>query len=134
MAANSTAPIAIQLEKPGQTVRAFHDAINAGDLEGMVGLYEPDAVFISAPGQVTAGSEAIRDTFAGFLAAKPRFEHKITSLHRVGDVALKFFEWKLEGNDPDGTPMALHGTGSAVLRRQADGRWLYVIDNPFPYE
>jgi ketosteroid isomerase-like protein len=30
--------------------------------------------------------------------------------------------------------MVLSGTGSAVLHRQADGRWLYVIDNPFPVE
>jgi ketosteroid isomerase-like protein len=30
--------------------------------------------------------------------------------------------------------MVLSGTGSAVLRRQADGRWLYVIDNPFPFD
>lgn len=127
------APSATQLEKPEETIRASQNAINAGDLEGMVSRYEPNAVFIPAPGQVASGSEAIRETFAGLLAAKPRFELKIGSLHCVGDLALESFEWKFEGSDSDGNPMMLGGTGSAVLRRQADGRWLYVIDNPFPF-
>jgi uncharacterized protein (TIGR02246 family) len=136
MAVNSqwTAPSAMQLDNPEETVNASEAAINAGNIERIVSLYEPEALFISAPGQVASGSEAIRETFAGLLAAKPRFELKVASIRRVGDIALEFFEWKFEGSGLDGYPMALSGTGSAVLRRQEDGRWLYVIDNPFPFE
>jgi len=123
-----------QLGNPRETVKASEAAINAGDLEAMVSLYEPDAMFISAPGQVAAGSEAIRKTIAGFLTAKPRFELNVGSLHQAGHLALECYEWKLEGTDPDGKPIMLSGTGSAVLRRQGDGRWLYMIDNPFPFE
>lgn len=36
---------------PRETVKASEAAINAGDLEAMVSLYEPDAMFISAPGR-----------------------------------------------------------------------------------
>lgn len=129
-----SAPSAMQLKNPEETVNASQAAINTGDLEKLVSLYEAKALFISAPGQVASGSEAIRETFAGLLVAKPRFQLKVASIHRVEDVALESFEWKFEGNDPDGNPMALSGTGSAVLRRQEDGRWLYVIDNPFPFE
>lgn len=123
-----------QLGNPRETTKASEAAINACDLEAMVSLYEPEVMFISAPGQVAAGSEAIRKTIAGFLAAKPRFELNVGSLHQAGRLALESYEWKLECADPDGKSTVLSGTGLAVLRRQGDGRWLYVIDNPFPFE
>jgi uncharacterized protein (TIGR02246 family) len=78
-----------QFGNPRETVKASEAAINAGDLEAMVSLYEPEATFISAPGQVAAGLEAIRETIAGFLAAKPRFELNVGSLHQAGDLALR---------------------------------------------
>jgi ketosteroid isomerase-like protein len=31
---------------------------------------------------------------------------------------------------PDGASISMGGTTAEVLRRQPDGRWLYVIDNP----
>lgn len=100
----------------------------------MVSLYEPEAVFISAPGQVTAGSESVREVFAGSLAAKPRFGLKIRSLHQVGNIALESLEWKLQDADPDGNPMAPRGTGSAVLHPASRRTIDYVIDNPFLFE
>lgn len=123
-----------ELKDPREAVKASEVAIKAGDVDSMVNLYEPEAMFVSAPGQAATGSEATRQTIAGFLAAKPRFELNIGSFHQAADLALESYEWKLEGTDRDGMPMVLSGTGSAVLRRQADGRWLYVIDNPFPFD
>jgi ketosteroid isomerase-like protein len=31
----------------------------------------------------------------------------------------------------DGAPVRMEHTSADVLRRQADGRWLFVIDNPW---
>jgi uncharacterized protein (TIGR02246 family) len=56
-----------QFGDPRETVKAAEAAINAGDLEAMVSLYEREALFISS-GQVAAGLAAIRETIAGFLA------------------------------------------------------------------
>lgn len=106
-----------QLENPEGAVKASQSSINAGNVDRMVSLYEPEALFVSAPGQVAVGSKAIRETFAGLLAAKPKFELNIRSLHEAGDIALECFEWQLECSDPDGNPMVLSGTGSAVFRR-----------------
>lgn len=130
----TAAPGAIRVENPAESARVFQDAFNAGDLDGMVSLYESEAVFVPAPGQVTAGSDSIREVLAGFLAVKGRFELKSKSLQQVGDIALETAEWTLEGTDPDGNPVSLAGLATVVLRRQADGSWLMVIDNPFPFE
>ena len=49
----------------------------------------------------------------------------------AGDIALSLVAWTLKGTGLDGKPVHMEGTGTDVLRRQADGRWLFVIDNPW---
>ena len=40
-------------------------------------------------------------------------------------------KWVLEGTGPDGKPIKMEGQSAEVARRQPDGTWLFVIDNPF---
>jgi ketosteroid isomerase-like protein len=40
-------------------------------------------------------------------------------------------KWTLNGTSPEGGPVEIAGQTSDVLRRQSDGNWLIVIDNPF---
>jgi ketosteroid isomerase-like protein len=35
------------------------------------------------------------------------------------------------GTEPDGKPINLTGRGTVVLRRQPNGIWLMVIENPW---
>jgi ketosteroid isomerase-like protein len=46
---------------------------------------------------------------------------------RNGDLALTQSKWRLDiaGGDP------VEGTTAEVVRRQADGSWKYILDNPF---
>jgi ketosteroid isomerase-like protein len=37
----------------------------------------------------------------------------------------------MAGKTPDGTSIEQTGFSAVVLRKQADGRWLMVIDHPF---
>ena len=48
----------------------------------------------------------------------------------VDDIALLSNEYTLEGTGEDGKPFTLTGKTSEVVRRQPDGRWLYIIDHP----
>jgi ketosteroid isomerase-like protein len=38
-------------------------------------------------------------------------------------------DWSIDGTGPDGKHMHLGGSASDVVRRGADGRWRYLIDN-----
>ncbi|MGH3768143.1 MAG: YybH family protein [Pseudonocardiaceae bacterium] len=129
-----TAPDVIRIERLEDAGRVFQDTFNAGDVDGLVNLFEPDAVLVPAPGQATVGSDAIREVFAGFLATWERFEIKVFSRHQVGDIALITAEWKVEGKDPDGNPVTLRARPAIVFRRQADGSWRFLIDNAFPFD
>ncbi|MCX6621453.1 MAG: DUF4440 domain-containing protein, partial [Acidobacteria bacterium] len=55
-----------------------------------------------------------------------------TSVLDTGDgIALLGGKWRLNGTGPDGNPMEMSGANSEIARRQPDGRWLFLIDNPF---
>jgi ketosteroid isomerase-like protein len=47
------------------------------------------------------------------------------------DSALLHSAWTLATTGPDGVPINMAGTTADVVRRQADGTWRFVIDNPW---
>lgn len=132
--ADKAAPETIRIEKLEGSERVFQDAVNAGDLNGLISLYDREAVFIPAPGQEARGSDAIQEAWSGLLSLGGRFELTTKSRHQVEDISLEMCDWKLQGTGPDGNPMALSGAAAVVHRRQLDGSWRLLIDNPFPFE
>lgn len=116
---------------PEATVEAFFKAFNDGDLGGIVSLYEGQAVLVAQPGQTTQGTAALREALNGFLALKPTLIPGKKKLVTAGDIALSVVKWSLRGKGPDGQAVQMNGTTADVLRRQADGSWRFVIDNPW---
>jgi ketosteroid isomerase-like protein len=47
-----------------------------------------------------------------------------------GDTALVVGNWTLTGSDPEGNEIDTGGRFADIVRRQPDGSWLFVIDNP----
>jgi uncharacterized protein (TIGR02246 family) len=108
----------------------FAKAINAGDIEAAMKLYEPGACLMPEPGELVSGTAAIREALAGFLAMKPRLTLDAKKLAETGGIALTTAKWVLEGTGPDGKPVKVEGQSAEVARRQPDGTWLFAIDNP----
>lgn len=109
----------------------FSRAFNAGDIDTAMKMYVPDAVFVPNPGTTVKGYEAIRASLAEFMQLKLPIKTVHKQVLVSGDVALLISDWIIEGNGPDGKPVKMTGTSSDVVRRQADGTWLVMIDNPF---
>ena len=103
----------------------------AGDLDALVALYEADALLVAQPGEVVTGVEAIREALRAFLATEPSFNLEVREVLQAGDIALSFADWTLVGTGPDGEPIEMSAQTSDVLRRQPDGTWRFVIDNPY---
>jgi uncharacterized protein (TIGR02246 family) len=118
-------------ETPEAVLQSIVDGINTGDLDSLMTLYEPDAVFATQPGKLTNGFPGIREALSNFVAAKGTFDLKVTRVLKGGDLALVTGEWSLVGTGPDGQPMKLAAKSADVLRRQKDGTWRFVIDNPW---
>lgn len=116
---------------PEEVHPQFMEAFNAGDLDALLAVYEPEASMVPEPGQVVTGAEAIRQILTGFLALKGTIAITTRTVVPAGELALVHGEWTLNGTGPDGQPLALAGRTSEVVRRQPDGTWRYVIDNPY---
>jgi hypothetical protein len=101
---------------PGDLAGLFNARANAGDVEGLVALYEPDAVL--AAGEIVAtGHDEIRRFYTDLLARKSEFPPAETLPALVQDgLALTFARL------PNGT------LSVEAARRQADGTWLWAID------
>lgn len=104
---------------PEDLPRFLVERVNAGDLEGVVALYEEDAVLALPDREVAEGRVAIRRFYAQLLAGKPTFPLGDQSpALRVGDVALT------------STRLVGGGATAEVARRQADGTWRWILDRP----
>ena len=104
---------------PEQIHRLFEAAFNAGDLEGLMELYEATAALIAQPGSVASGSEQARAALQGFLARKGRITLDTKLVVTVGELASRSNRWSLTGTGPDGNPVVLGATTAEVARRQA---------------
>jgi ketosteroid isomerase-like protein len=106
-------------KRPEDISDLFLERANAGDVEGLVALYEPDAVLAFPPGQLTVGHEQIRAAYAEFLAGRPTLGSTGQRPAIVnGDLALT------------STRLPSGGATVEIARRQPDGTWLWVIDQP----
>jgi len=103
--------------EPNDLEKFFVERANAGDVDGLVALYEPGAVLVAEDGETARGADQIRDFLARFVAGRPRLAASVQSpAIRTADIALT---------------SSRHGNGDVsveIARRQADGSWLWVLD------
>lgn len=100
--------------------------MNEGDVDGLVALYEPDARMLRDDGTVAEGQAAIRDIWAGLVALGGQISMTTRYAVESGDIALLSNTWTFEVQG-----QSFSDTTAEVARRQADGTWLYLIDNPY---
>ena len=114
-----------------QVHELFVERFNAQDANGIIELYEPNAVILppEAP-EAVSGHVAIRGVLDGFLELKGKMENTIIRVIERQDIAILYSRWTVSGTGADGTPVTVGGTTSDVVRRQSDGSWLFAIDNP----
>lgn len=122
---------ATKATSPAHLMELFAARAARGDADGLLALYEPDAVFQPEFGVALVGRDQIGPASAEFVAMRPRITY--TSEPEVlvtGDIALVANHWTMEATAPDGTIVREGGISADVVRRQADGSWLVLIDQP----
>jgi uncharacterized protein (TIGR02246 family) len=117
---------------PEDIDRLFSERMAAGDVDGVVALYEPGGGLVSYDGLVTTGAAAIREALARLAAMRPRMTMNLVRVVRTAnDLAVVYNDWKMTALDAEGRPVTMEGRAIEVSRRQADGSWLFVLDDPF---
>jgi len=116
---------------PEQVLETIVTGINSGDLDSLMPLYESDAAFATEPGSLAPGAPGISEALNGFISMNGELKLDVTRVLEVDDLALVVGVWSFEGTGPDGEPVQLAAKNADVLRRQTDGSWRFVIDNPW---
>ena len=105
--------------RPEDLGRLFFERVRSGNLDGLVALFEPEAVSAQPDGGRVTGHDAIRRMFEELLDEGPSFTPvEDRPALRTGDLALT--SRRLTNGE---VPVE-------VARRQPDGTWLWVLDQP----
>ena len=111
-------------KSPEEICHLFKQYMAEGDLDSVLSVYDPEAVFLNRSGEVKKG-EALRQELALFAAVKATFDFNIKQVVQSGDIALMHTEWKVSSPEP------MSRYAIEVARRQPDGMWRWLIGGPF---
>jgi ketosteroid isomerase-like protein len=116
---------------PEKVLESIVEGINSGNLDSLMPLYESEAAFATQPGSLAHGSPGVREALTGFISMRGKLDLEVTRVLEVDDLALVIGVWSFSGTGPEGEPVHLSAKNADVLRRQTDGTWRFVIDNPW---
>ena len=112
---------------PEHAVELLDRAFAQGDLPTVLSFYEEVAVVITEPGKAARGTAELRSFFARAMQSGSSAKQLRTQVMEADGVALFVSRWTLQVEG------AAERTFNAttVFRKQADGGWKVLIDNPF---
>ena len=105
------------------------ERFNSGKVSAMMSLYEPEAVLIAKDGRAITGQAGIATELERDLSLGLPLNAKARHVFVADNIAQVVLDWSIDGTGPDGQHVHLGGTASDILRRGADGRWRYLLDN-----
>jgi ketosteroid isomerase-like protein len=103
--------------EPEDLPRLFLQRARARDVEGVVALYEAEAVLAAPNGDLVRGAAALREFYETLFADPPPFAGTVKPALRQGDFALT--STRFPG-----------GATAEIAHRQPDGFWLWIADQP----
>ena len=115
---------------PSENHRLFEQAWNRQDVDALLDLYEEDAVYVASADERLTGHVAIRAMLEQMAALKIPNRLELLALTENGDTALERTRWTMQFPGEGGAVIEQSGYSTVVLRRQSDGNWRMVIDDP----
>jgi ketosteroid isomerase-like protein len=109
---------------PEEICILFRRYMREGDIDSVLTLYDPKAVFLSESEETKKG-EALREELATLVAAKTIFDFSIKQVIQSGDIALMHTDWTVS------SPRQMFFYAIEVARRQQDGTWRWLIGDPY---
>lgn len=116
---------------PEGNVKYFRDCIRRGDLKGAMSCFDPEAVYIERDGQEVRGLDHIEKSLESICSWKPEIIGIKQRLNIVGDIAIWIDKYTVKAKMPNGDPMEMEGVTACIMKRNIDGIWLWLVDNPF---
>lgn len=114
-----------------QAIQTMTQAFQQKNINGVLNSYEKGAAVMFEPGQAISDPVIIKQMFEGAFQINPKFNYPNGhEVYIANDIALHIAPWVMTGQAPDGSIIEQTGLSVAVLRRQEDGQWRMMLDNP----
>jgi uncharacterized protein (TIGR02246 family) len=115
--------------EPETFMPSLVERFNSGNLSAMIELYAPEAVFIANDGRTMTDRAEIAARLDLDLKLGLPLVANVRHIFVADDTAQIVVDWSIDGLGPNGKQVHLTGSASDIVRRGADGRWRYLIDN-----
>ena len=116
--------------RPQDWPRHFEEKLNAGDLDGVMALYEPEARFVAQTGETLIGHGAIRKVLARLIESKTQFHSQVVRAVIAGEIAQLHTDFEGTRQDDSGKTVPVRNKAIEILRRQRDGGWKLIMGDP----
>ena len=110
---------------PEQICHLFKQYMAEGDIEALLTLYDPEAVFLNSSGETKHGRQGLRSELVPLASAKAVFDFSIKQTIQSGDIVLMHTQWTVS------SPQPMSAYAIEVARRQPDQTWCWLIGDPF---
>lgn len=117
-------------KKVYSTIEKMVTAFHKKDIDGVLATYEEGAIVMFEPQKPVSGKYNLKTAFTQFTTMNPKFTFAGHEVYISGNIATHIAPWTMVGQLPDGSKIEQSGLSIAVLRKQADGIWLMIQDNP----
>ncbi len=103
-------------------------AFASKDIAAMTANYAPDAVIMPQNGPAVSGKENLEASFKEMSNTMSDLKWSITKFDASGDIAYEVGTYTANIQMPGMPAMTDKGKFVTVWKRQADGKWLIVVD------
>ena len=96
--------------KQAQTINEWYDifaeALEGGDIEQAVNLFDAEATFVVQPGQLATDADSIRAGLEGFIAMKTTVKFERVGMIVASNIGFARAKWTLSGTGPNAATVA----------------------------
>jgi ketosteroid isomerase-like protein len=96
--------------------------------------FDDEAIYVTGIGTFVKGKENIRKALEQVCGLKPDLQAQRSTGFTVDNITAWVDEWTMKATLPDGTKLDMKGTSSDILKKQPNGNWAYLVDNPYGAE
>ena len=115
--------------EPEGVIPSLIERFNSGKVSAMMALHEPKSVFITNDGRTVTDHAEIAAQLEQDLKLGLPLNAMVRHVFVADDIAQIVVDWSIDGKGPDGKDVHRGGSACDIVRRGADGRWRYIIDN-----
>ncbi|WP_316820250.1 hypothetical protein [Pedobacter gandavensis] len=109
----------------------FRNCLKNRDLKGAMSCFDPQGLYIDSDGTEIRGQSQIEAAIAQLCALSPEIKGGQAHVSTIGDLSLWMDEWGMTAAMPNGHVIKSTGHTACLMKRNEQGLWLWLVDNPF---